>query len=80
MLFLLADIAVSPENYSTLFVADGIASLFARPGVMSDSWIITGILRCFAANTTGTETNPPLEKTISGFNFSQQSDCLMITL
>ena len=46
-----------------------MAILLARPGVMSDSWIITGILLWEAANTTGTDTNPPLENTISGFNF-----------
>ena len=51
------------------FVALGIASLFARPGVMSDSWIIAGILQCFAARTTGTDTKPPLENTTSGFIF-----------
>ena len=51
------------------FVALGMASLFARPGVMSDSWIIAGILQCFAARTTGTDTKPPLENTTSGFIF-----------
>ena len=49
------------------FAAEGIHSLFARPGVMSDSWMIAGILHLFAAITTGTVTNPPLEKTTSGF-------------
>ena len=43
-------------------------SLFASPGDMSDSWMIVGILQVFAANTTGTVTKPPLEKTTSGFS------------
>ena len=43
-------------------------SLLARPGVISDSWIRAGIFKRFAAITTGTVTNPPLEKTTSGFS------------
>ena len=43
-----------------------MAILFARPGVISDSWIITGIFLRPAASTTGTDTNPPFENTISG--------------
>ena len=50
-------------------LAEGIAILFARPGVMSDSWIITGMWFFFAPSTTGTATKPPLENTKSGFNF-----------
>ena len=44
---------------------------YITPGawVMSDSWIIAGILQCFAARTTGTDTKPPLENTTSGFIF-----------
>ena len=30
---------------------------------------MAGILQCFAAITTGTDTKPPLENTTSGFNF-----------
>ena len=48
--------------------AEGMHNLLARPGVMSDSWIIAGILQFFAATTTGTVTNPPFEKMTSGFN------------
>ena len=46
-----------------------MASLFASPGVISDSWIITGTLYLAAAKTTGTVTKPPFENTISGLNF-----------
>ena len=52
-----------------IFFATGIHSLFASPGVISDSWIIQGMCRDAAARTTGTLTNPPLEKTTSGFIF-----------
>ena len=38
-------------------------------GESADSWIIAGILQCFAARTTGTDTKPPLENTTSGFIF-----------
>ena len=48
--------------------ATGIHRLFASPGVISDSCIIQGIFSIAAARTTGTLTNPPLLKTISGFN------------
>lgn len=51
------------------FAADGIHSLFARPGVISDSWMSAGTLHALAARTTGTETKPPLEKTTFGFSF-----------
>ena len=44
------------------FVANGMDNLLARPGVMSDSWIKVGIFFLLAATTTGTVTNPPLEK------------------
>ena len=47
-------------------VAFFIAILLARPGVISDSWIITGICLFPAASTTGTDTKPPFENTISG--------------
>lgn len=50
-----------------IFDADERQSLLASPGVISDSWISAGIFRRFAAITTGTVTNPPLEKTTSGF-------------
>ena len=46
--------------------AHGMQILLARPGVISDSWITQGMWRNFAANTTGTDTNPPLENTTSG--------------
>ena len=46
--------------------AQGIQSLFASPGVISDSWMTQGIPLDFAAITTGTDTKPPLEKTTSG--------------
>ena len=49
-----------------VYKRQGIHSLLARPGVMSDSWITQGIFKEEAALTTGTVTNPPLEKTISG--------------
>ena len=53
-----------------------MASLFASPGVRSDSCIMAGTLQCFAAKTTGTETKPPLEKTTSGFIFfKSRIDC-----
>ena len=52
-----------------IFAADGIAILLARPGVISDSWMITGTLHFFPASTTGTDTNPPFEKMTSGFKF-----------
>ena len=52
-----------------IFVAPRIAILLARPGVISDSCIITGICLWLAARTTGTDTNPPFEKTISGLIF-----------
>ena len=53
------------------FVAAEREILFTSPGVISDSWIITGIWRCLAARTTGTATKPPLEKTTSGFQLFQ---------
>ena len=43
-----------------------IESLFASPGVMSASWITTGMPSDAAANTTGTATKPPFENTIDG--------------
>ena len=52
-----------------IFVAFGSASLFASPGVISDSWRMTGIFFFAAARATGTLTKPPFEKTISGFSF-----------
>ena len=48
------------------FVANLVAILFASPGVISDSCMITGIFKKAAAITTGTLTKPPFEKTISG--------------
>ena len=59
---------VSGKLQQTL-AADGMQILLASPGVMSDSWMMVGILKCFAARTTGTDTNPPLEKTTSGRYF-----------
>ena len=52
-----------------ILVANLIAILLASPGVISDSCIITGIFESAAAMTTGTLTNPPFEKTISGEYF-----------
>ena len=52
-----------------IFVASLIAILLARPGVISDSCVMTGIPLCAAARTTGTDTKPPFENTISGFIF-----------
>ena len=49
-------------------LALGSAILFASPGVISDSWMMHGIFKEAAALTTGTETKPPLENTMSGFN------------
>ena len=62
---------VSGKLQHTL-VALGIASLLAKPGVISDSCIIAGTLQYFAARITGTETNPPLENTTSGLSFFRQ--------
>ena len=42
-------------------------SLLASPGVISDSWITQGIFKDAAARTTGTDTKPPFEKTMSGW-------------
>ena len=50
------------------FAAEGMESLLASPGVISDSWMITGTWFFFPAITTGTLTNPPFEKITSGFN------------
>ena len=60
-----SDFKVSGKLQQT-FRATGIQSLLASPGVISDSWITHGIFREAAARTTGTDTNPPLEKTTSG--------------
>ena len=49
---------------------NGADNLFARPGVISDSCATIGIFFRWAAITTGTATNPPLENTISGFSFA----------
>lgn len=51
-----------------ILVAEERHNLFASPGVISDSWMMAGILRFFAARTTGTVTKPPFENTTSGFN------------
>ena len=48
------------------FVAEGMEILLARPGVISDSWIMTGTCCPLPARTTGTETKPPLENITSG--------------
>ena len=56
-----SDFKVSRKLQQT-FRATGIQSLLASPGVISDSWITHGIFREAAARTTGTDTNPPLEK------------------
>ncbi|MNC29902.1 hypothetical protein D3C75_781700 [compost metagenome] len=48
--------------------AKGTDIRLASPGVISDSWIITGMPRSLAAMTTGTLTKPPLENTTSGFS------------
>ena len=50
-------------------MAQGIQILLARPGVISDSCIIHGILLDLAASTTGTATKPPFENTTSGLIF-----------
>ena len=63
-----ADSPRFPENYSRLLRRPECTACWPRPGVISDSWMIAGILRRFAAITTGTVTKPPLEKTISGFS------------
>ena len=60
-----SDAAVSGKLWQ-MTLAPFMAILLARPGVMSDSCIITGILYFFAARTTGTDTKPPFEKTIDG--------------
>ena len=60
------------------FAADGIHSLFARPGVISDSWMSAGTLHALAARTTGTETKPPLEKTTFGFSFLSSFFCFKV--
>ena len=52
-----------------ILLAPAMLSLLARPGVISDSCTIYGILSAPAALTTGTLTKPPLEKTMSGFIF-----------
>ena len=65
------------------FLATGIQSLLASPGVISDSWMIHGIWRAAAARTTGTLTKPPLEKTTSGlicFNIFLASPKPLMTL
>ncbi|MPN40346.1 hypothetical protein SDC9_187882 [bioreactor metagenome] len=62
------------------FLANGEAILFASPGVMSDSWIITGMPLSFAPRTTGTATKPPLENTKSGFIFLMIFDASLIPL
>ena len=49
-------------------LANGLQSLFANPGVISLSCITTGTPQIAAPNTTGTLTNPPLEKTMSGLS------------
>ena len=47
-------------------LAKGTDRRLARPGVMSDSWISTGTPATAAPYTTGTDTKPPLEKTMFG--------------
>ena len=51
-----------------ILVAAEKLSLFARPGVISDSWMMTGTWFFFAAHTTGTETKPPFENTMEGLS------------
>lgn len=46
-------------NVTHNFEQNGADSLFAKPGVKSDSCDTTGILFIEAAITTGTATNPP---------------------
>ena len=53
------------SNVTRILSAYLAAILFASPGVKSDSWQSIGHLP-LAAMTTGTLTNPPLEKTKSG--------------
>lgn len=45
-----------------IFVAKDILILLAKPGVISDSWIMDGTRFNLAPNITGTVTKPPLEK------------------
>src|SRR5699024_3453916 len=49
------------------FFANGIESLLASPGVISDSSINEGTRLNFAAATTGTDTKPPFETITFGF-------------
>ena len=55
-------------NVIHIFFIKGIEILFASPGVMSDSWEITGILFLKALNITGIATNPPFEKITFGLS------------
>ena len=57
--------AASGKVQHTL-TARGVDSLLARPGVMSDSCSSTGTWCSHAPYTTGTDTKPPLENTMSG--------------
>ena len=59
-------LSVSGKLQHTFF-ATGMQSLFARPGVRSDSCMMQGIFNDEAALTTGTDTKPPFENTTSGF-------------
>ena len=56
-------------NVAQTFFENGIDILLASPGVISDSWIITGTLLKYPPITTGTLTNPPLENIILGLIF-----------
>ena len=68
VMLLLTVFAVFLNVVKTFFVkCDAI--LFAKPKLKSDSCVITGILSCFDAITTGSATYPPFENTTLGFNF-----------
>ena len=43
-------------------------NLIAAPGKTFCSWIIVGMFKRFAANTTGAQTYPPVPTTASGLN------------
>ncbi len=53
------------SKFKQVLLANGKLNLFARPGVISDSWITTGMRLKYPAITTGKETHPPFENIIS---------------
>ena len=62
------------------FAAEGMEILLARPGVISDSWIMTGTCCPLPARTTGTETKPPLENITSGSRILISLSCFTHSL